>query len=502
MRRGLARSARVAVVLTCTAALYGAGTVTAASGAVMTTAGPATAGGAHAVPTPSVSPVNAHAGSRGAPIDATTLPLGSLGYSEREYFLAGTTKSYAPLGTWGRDGRWPVTVTATGLPYTTRILVRRPTDPKRFSGKVVVEWLNDTGVVDSDPDWGQAHDQILRDGDAWVGVTVQTIGVGALKVLDNSRYHSLDIGSESQTYDIFSQAGQAVRHDSQLLLGSQKPLILLGAGQSQSAGWLTTYANAIQPLAQIYDGLLIHSRFSNTPISSGQGFVREPLIRADLGVPVLQLETETDLGLGFLGARQPDTSRLRTWEIAGSAHFDQYGLAVLEQDIGPVIGLPVLTAAEQQKFFGCLYPANNLQLHFVADTAVHDLGSWAAGGPPPPTAAPIATTAAGEIMLDANGNALGGLRSPDIQVPTATYGPTGPGAPNAEPLAPFICMLLGSTSPFSAAKLASLYPTHQSYVQQVTAAAKADARRGYLLPADVHAIIARAKAAKIGRPGS
>ena len=52
------------------------------------------------------------------------------------------------------------------------------------------------------------------------------------------------------------------------------------------------------------------------------------LIRTDLKVPVFQFETETDvLGVGSPGfsvSRQPDTTLLRTWEVAGTAHADQY----------------------------------------------------------------------------------------------------------------------------------------------------------------------------------
>jgi hypothetical protein len=48
------------------------------------------------------------------------------------------------------------------------------------------------------------------------------------------------------------------------------------------------------------------------------------LIRPDTEVPVLQVESETDLEqLGCVGARQDDTDQVRTWEIAGAAHADQ-----------------------------------------------------------------------------------------------------------------------------------------------------------------------------------
>jgi hypothetical protein len=38
-------------------------------------------------------------------------------------------------------------------PYETRIIVRRPANPRRFSGNVVVEMLNPTSLSDVDIMW-------------------------------------------------------------------------------------------------------------------------------------------------------------------------------------------------------------------------------------------------------------------------------------------------------------------------------------------------------------
>ena len=60
------------------------------------------------------------------------------------------------------------------------MIVRRPQDPARFSGTVVVEWLNVTIGRDGDPSWGYAAEEIIREGHAWVGVSAQQTGVRAL----------------------------------------------------------------------------------------------------------------------------------------------------------------------------------------------------------------------------------------------------------------------------------------------------------------------------------
>src|SRR5437764_10289649 len=55
-----------------------------------------------------------------------------------------------PPGTGVADMKYTVTEyfvsgTASGKPYTTRILVRKPDDPKRFSGNVVAEPMHASG---------------------------------------------------------------------------------------------------------------------------------------------------------------------------------------------------------------------------------------------------------------------------------------------------------------------------------------------------------------------
>ncbi|MBP8297691.1 MAG: hypothetical protein KAX84_16380, partial [Burkholderiales bacterium] len=91
-------------------------------------------------------------GNHGFPGTATPVQLDAYGYVEQEFFLSGVATSYGAVGNWGSDGQWSIAPTSTA-PYTTRILVRRPLDPKHFNGTVLVEWLNVSGNVDVDPDF-------------------------------------------------------------------------------------------------------------------------------------------------------------------------------------------------------------------------------------------------------------------------------------------------------------------------------------------------------------
>ena len=153
---------------------------------------------------------------------ATPANVAKVGYVEREYAAAGTATSYRLDGASGHDGRWML-VPDTSAPYTTRVLVRRPANAKAFSGNVVLEWLNVSGGVDADPDWSSLHEEIVRRGDAWVGVSAQRIGVmggpvlvkvdvpGAeaagkgLTAIDPARYGSLDHPGDGFAFDIYTQ---------------------------------------------------------------------------------------------------------------------------------------------------------------------------------------------------------------------------------------------------------------------------------------------------------
>src|SRR5262249_39551495 len=131
--------------------------------------------------------------------------------------------------------------------------------------------------------------QMIRDGDAWVGVSAQAVGLNATKGSDPARYAALSHPGDSFSYDIYSQAGQAVRTNP-TVLGGLKPKRVLAVGESQSAGRLVTYLNAVAPTAKVYDGYLVHSRGAG-----GSALSQAPLaviaspsptaIRDDLDVP-------------------------------------------------------------------------------------------------------------------------------------------------------------------------------------------------------------------------
>jgi hypothetical protein len=425
--------------------------------------------------------------------DPIPVNLKRAGYVEQEYAASGTATSYTQTSPLAEDGRWSLAPDGTA-PYRTRVLVRRPSDPARFSGTVVVEWLNVSGGVDADPEWSTTHEELLRRGDAWVGVSTQRIGVEGgpvlvqvdvpgseaagqgLKAIDPARYGSLEQPGDGFSFDIYTQAARAVRSGAGM--AGLRPKRVIAAGESQSAFALVTYYNGVQPLTHAFDGFFVHSRGGGGLPLVGAGEAAgianaiggtPTTFRTDQDAPVLDLQTETDLTsvLNSYVARQPDNRRFRLWEVPGTAHADAHLLGSTAQ------------------YIQCAVPINNGPLHVVAKAGLRALTTWVDTGKTPPKAARIdvASGASPQIQRNADGIALGGIRTPPVDVPVAALS----GAPGPNPSV--ICLLLGSTEPFSAGRLAQLYPSRAEYKKQYDRAADAAIKAGFVLPEDRAALL-------------
>ncbi|MFA6300593.1 MAG: alpha/beta hydrolase domain-containing protein, partial [Nocardioides sp.] len=190
--------------------------------------------------------------------------LAAAGYTETEYVASGTAVSYT-ADDLPADGHWSLRVAASA-DYVTRVVVRRP-DPAAASGTLVVEWLNVSSGMDAAPGWTFFAEEVVRRGHAYAAVSAQHAGVEGglssvsvndlgspgLKGSNPDRYGVLSHPGDAFAYDVYTQVARAVAAD----LGAT---CVLAAGESQSAFALTSYANGVQPLAGLFDGLLIHSR--------------------------------------------------------------------------------------------------------------------------------------------------------------------------------------------------------------------------------------------------
>ncbi len=441
-------------------------------------------GSAGDVRTPEVSgPVTGGAGI--SDVATSILDFESVGYARDEWFVEGEASAYEPVGTLNSDGKWTVEAAETA-PFKTRIEIIKPEDPADFNGTVFVEWLNVTGGFDAPVMFIMAHNGILREGAAWVGVTAQAVGVqggiptaqsdevdvpqGGLVGEDPARYGTLTHPGDSFSYDIFSQAGVAVKGDGEGAnpLDGYAVKRVIAAGESQSAGRMTTYVNAVHPIAGVYDGFFIQSRFRSSAPLAGTQVLGTPdaampavtRTRKDVDVPVLTFETESDVGLlGYANARQPDSTNFRLWEVAGTSHADAYtggpGVPFLG-DLGQGAAEAKLLDPTNTEGGRCPTPSNAGGQHVAAIAALLQLEQWVKTGTAPPKYPRMKTTGTSgaiEIARDEQGIALGGIRTPLVDAPLATNdGLANAGSPSGE------CRLFGNTKPFDEATLAELYP--------------------------------------------
>jgi hypothetical protein len=473
-------AAAVAVGVALVAGPSAAVGAAAASGAGATSTGVYGARATFSVP-PNVGTVT-------EPLSAQPLDLASHGYLQQELFASGTAHAFRATAE-PSDGRWTI-VPTTSATYRTRILVRRPTDPSRFSGTVVVEWFNET-AGESSPEWDYLNPALMDAGDAYVGVTAQALGVGGgtpilgaggeasagLVHVDPARYGSLHHPGDQYALDMFAQIGLGLRAGSQHVLGPLRPRHVVAVGESQSAFYLTTFADALQPTTHAFDGIFIHSRGgSGAPLDGASITTGAPSgglrIRTDLSVPVFMFETQTDLiQLGYASAQQPDTPRIRTWEVAGTSHADAF-----------IVGAAV-------NLLGCATPVNSGPQHQVAQAAFAAFTRWVVHGTPPPSppAFRLSDRHPPTLALDQLGNVVGGVRTPAVDVPISTLSGAPPPGDSA------LCALFGSTTPFSGQMLVNLYHSSAEYLAKFRASLDEAIAQGYILPADRRALLAQAR---------
>ncbi|CAN5259426.1 alpha/beta hydrolase domain-containing protein [soil metagenome] len=444
----------------------------------------------------------------------TAFDLTDVGYRVEEYFLSGLATSYRAVGAQGRDGRWAAKPHKTAG-YATRMVVVRPERPAAFNGTVVVEWLNVSAGADTAPEWGYTHRELIRGGYGWVGVSVQKAGIEGgglmafpgmepLRKADPERYAPLKHPGDPFGYDIFTQAARALRAEPARLLGVPAVTTLIAAGESQSAGRLTTYINAIAPIDQAFDGYLVHSRFGGAPSLGKSSMVASLLtalkpvhIRTDTKAPVLNFITETDLMMkrfGYLPARQPDHDRLRTWEVAGTAHADTYVMGASPIDSGTASAADMAKAlAPTRDLLGLTLPGEinaAPQHHYVMMAALSALNRWITTGAAPPSGPRLTVDYAKpvKLALDQVGNAAGGIRTPWMDVPTCKL--SGLATASSR-----MGALFGSTGPLDAGELARLYPGGRGdYLARFQAALTSAIDAGFILPTDRNEIQALAAA--------
>ncbi len=452
---------------------------------------------------------------------ATPINLENYGYIEEEYIIGGDACVYS----WPDPSKAPIVVREDGK-YRTRILIRKPKDPSKFSGFVAMESFNGSFVIDhQSAGWGLTHEHLLDSGDAWVGYTKDYHCLSILEQYDPGRYSGLGFPNPKPenergkagwdpllefyknnnretpliidsayerglTYDAAFQIGSLLKSNSvnNPLNGySVKSIIPFGIND------YNTFIAALHPFlrlengAPVFDGYLMYMSGEGGALNYEEDIFQfeDERCRRTCDVPVIKVETAGDL-LGIwphpLWAslwRCEDSDepgkQMRWYEIPGlgvTGCFRQDKLAFACYDDYRKLGLEDRVNKNPKIEYW-----NQMCIHIVVG-AYHNLKLWINDGTPPPHAARISLSGQYpnvKFELDQHGNHIGGIRHTYLEVPIARFDD----ANNIE----F----------FDNSLLNKLYTGKSDYISKVHAHAEEMVKDRWFLPSAVDMLTAQAE---------
>lgn len=449
------------------------------------------------------------------------IDLPSYSYTEEEFLVSGRAQVYD----WTPNGNYKVTALGES-DYTTRIMVRRPADASRFSGRVAMEVINMSADYDWTAMWAALWERVVANGDIYVGITSKPNVFRGLVAFDPERYERLSMPSarlavdenctlpqEGITYsgitsemeiglawDMLTQIGALLKSDSRMNpLGVPAKQVFF-TGESQSGNYAITYYKFFQPHATItrngqtepiYDGFLLEAatgpagmpiRQCAKPLPESDPQMAIPARRA----PLAMINSQWDFFPARGGKRKPDANtaedRSITWEQAGTHHGWRWQYLYGDADHADLKKAGLL--AGEWAAWTCAPESPEVPLYMAEKALYEHLIDWVDFGVSPPSADPIALTADRKVAFDDNGTALGGLRMPMIAVPVASY---GEGLITLSEGCPEII-------PFGAQKLKALYGSREAYLDAYHRSVWELVQDGFLLSEDVDKLMATAEA--------
>ena len=414
------------------------------------------------------------------------------GYAEEEYFLSGTANIYDV------DANDEPIISKPNVPYQTRILIRKPQDMRKFSGRVYIDILNATQNYDIEDLWHRAYLWCMEHGHGYVGITAKPVNALSLKRFDYERYESLNWASgetvpqpavlryatipgteEGLVWDMLGQVCNLVRHGgAQNGFNGAVPDYVYLTGQSQSGAYLNAYVHYFDhyapgmPSRRLYDGYCNIVRFWHRKIKQERTLIPLKFYKAccllhavcihlrEGGLRFLRFYEKGDFLERKIPNRTDMNAKSRYYEFPGAPHIH--------------LVCPVLTDIEEIRKTGQTLPnlderllktLSDIPMEYYICGLLEKLHIWASQGIAPEIVQPIARKGR-QLLRDEHGNAVGGLRSPFLDVPIATYVACNPDDPEG---------ISGKMTYFSKEKFIRLYQTKENYLK--TFAAYVDRQR-------------------------
>jgi len=439
------------------------------------------------------------------------IDLGAYGYIEEEYLISGKSNVY----TWGEDGQ-TVMIAYPDNDYCTRILVRKPADPAKFSGHVFLEPMNGTEFIDMPgAGWGLTFEYMLESGDIWVGLSCSDSSFIAMRTFDPERYGRLnfdnpvpkelriphidpggrltdDTFEKGLMYDVCAQLGIGLRECKE---GSPTHGYNVRYVYMTGLEFQITYANVFNKFLRDKNGKSIFDGFIQYQMTPGGSLNRDddfwanedPRNMLPIDVPFIKLKTAGDLRGVYphpfwactWRCRNMDLpeGQMRWYEVAGTslrfAYRHDVQVASRYEDYIKAGRLPFQINWPRERV-----KMENLAMKHAMVSCTHNLKEWVEKGIPAPIADYIAIDNAPkpdtQFLFDEHGNQLGGVRNTYVDVPVATYVDDG------------------TVIPFSREKLIKLYGTKENYVKMVTDRAIELMKERWLVPSSVAELIKQA----------
>ncbi|GAE93121.1 hypothetical protein JCM21714_2160 [Gracilibacillus boraciitolerans JCM 21714] len=358
------------------------------------------------------------------------------GYREDEYFISGTANVYSMQNKKKKE-------VFTDAPYVNRIIIRRPTNIKSFSGNVVVEILNSTAGFDIDRNWVLTKDFMMRNGDIYVGITSKPNVLKALLRFDQERYSPLSWKNPNQTPPNRKipdeKLGNIAGHSSyetedglfwDMLVDLAKllksasdanPIKAYGdhyqflSGWSQSGGYLIRFIKDFAYDSEdqdLFNGYLSYGTVSLCTPNLNQEDLTDPttldLTLPKLKSPMIEMHTESEnVSLNNHNSRMEDSEYYRVYDITGPSHNTQNTSDEYYKD-----DLDLKKAGFSSLYHGKeLYP-NNFPHEFAFQAAQHSMYMWVRDGKHPISVEEIKVDDELNNVKDENGNSIGGWRLP------------------------------------------------------------------------------------------
>ena len=435
--------------------------------------------------------------------------LEEAGYVEEEYYLSGIAPAITADGDVLADA-----------PYVTRFLIRKPKDPARFNGTVVIEpfsWFGERAAG-----WILTRDYLLRRGYAFVGYTLNInqpaqdpkfpptpgdpsqqreslaqyggiVNLDFMRRFDYARYAPLGSYYDDKRFarggapDPFVPQSQGIGAQLALMLKSNLP-----GGPVAGLTVERVYVDSWAVTAQIWLDYLDQGRHQQWRMPDGRplidsymtgklayGEVAGDAVRVPRRMPEAvpfvtvysQSETLHDAIEGIALPPDTDQPQLRYYEVMGTPHLREADLGT-----GEVEPWPNERGKPDDPRCQFIYDEPS-QLPFSAILDAMD--RWVRTGAAMPKAPRVERRGKGVLRDARTGNVVGGIQPPWIKVPSAEYWTdyeTGCG------------VIYDSKRPYSARRLKAMYGSYAHYARRYEQAKRQSVAEGYLLPEDAAAL--------------